>query len=245
MENKTLPKNKIFLFDVDGTLTAPRQQMTPEFKKLFKKLLKSHTVYLVSGSDIGKIREQVPNSILKKCAGIFASSANEFWIKDELQYENVYVPSQNVVASLERFLDNSNFKGRTSNHIEHRPGMINFSIVGRAADDSQREKYARWDKRHQERKKMAIALIAHYPEIDVKIGGEISIDIYPHGLDKAQAVEYIRDIHEGSNIIFFGDRTEPDGNDFSVVEALKKTDIVYAVENFQDTYSVLQNYLGE
>jgi len=36
MKSKILPKNKIFLFDVDGTLTAPRQKMTPEFKKLFK-----------------------------------------------------------------------------------------------------------------------------------------------------------------------------------------------------------------
>jgi len=245
MKSKILPKNKIFLFDVDGTLTAPRQKMTPEFKKLFKKIVKSHPVYLVSGSDIGKIREQVPKNILKKCAGIFASSANEFWIKDKLQYENVYIPSQNVVAELEEFLHKSRFKGRTSNHIEHRPGMINFSVVGRAANQKQRDDYARWDARHQERKKMAITLIAKYPEIDVKIGGEISIDIYPLGLDKSQAVDHIREVHSYSSIVFFGDRTDKDGNDFSVVETLKGTDIVHAVENFQDTYSVLQDYLGE
>lgn len=245
MESKILPRNKIFLFDVDGTLTAPRQQMTSKFKELFKKVVKSHLVYLVSGSDIGKIREQIPKSILKKCAGIFASSANEFWIKDELQYENVYIPSQSVVAELEGFLHKSHFRNRTSNHIEHRPGMINFSVVGRAANQKERDNYARWDARHQERKKMAITLIAKYPEIDVTIGGEISIDIYPLGLDKSQAVEYIREAHSYNSIVFFGDRIDEDGNDFSIVEVLKETDIIHAVENFQDTYNVLQNYLGE
>ena len=239
---KNLP---VFLFDVDGTLTDPRQPMTAKFKKLFKKLLKTHVVYLASGSDIEKIREQLPKRIINKCAGVFASSGNEFWIKEEVQYENVYIPSQGIVAKLEEFLEDSAYKGRTSNHIEHRPGMINFSIVGRAADESQREHYAKWDKRHQERKKMAISLIAYYPEIDVKIGGEISIDIYPKGLDKSQAVEWIRDNHEGSNIMFFGDRTDPEGNDFSVVEVMKENDIVHTVESCEDTYSILQNYLGD
>jgi phosphomannomutase len=235
---------RIFLFDVDGTLTPPRTPMTPEFASLFRGFVKTNYVYLVSGSDISKIREQIPEDILRECKGIFGSSANEFWIDDKKQYENVFVPSQEIVTELERLLLESNYKGRTNNHIEYRPGMINFSILGRSANKEQRHDYARWDKRMQERKRMAVNLMTKYPEIDVKVGGEISIDIYPWGLDKSQAVEFIRETHPTDTIAFFGDRTDEDGNDYSVVKVMDENDIVHAVENYEDTYTVLKEYIG-
>jgi phosphomannomutase len=218
---------RIFLFDVDGTLTPPRTPMTPEFASLFRGFVKTNYVYLVSGSDIAKIREQIPEDILRECKGIFGSSANEFWIDDKKQYENVFVPSQEIVTELERLLLESNYKGRTSNHIEYRPGMINFSILGRSANKEQRHDYASWDK-----------------GIDVKVGGEISIDIYPWGLDKSQAVEFIRETHPTDTIAFFGDRTDEDGNDYSVVKVMDENDIVHAVENYEDTYNILREYTG-
>lgn len=244
IETKPHARRRVFLFDVDGTLTPPRQPMTPEFINLFSSFVKKNKVYLVSGSDISKIREQMPENILNECRGIFGSSANEFWIGDERKYENMFVPSQEIVEELESLLATSKYKGRTSNHIEYRPGMINFSIVGRAANSAERKDYSRWDKKHHERKKMAVCLMAKYPVVDVKVGGEISIDIYPVGLDKSQAVEYIREAHPRDGIVFFGDRTDEDGNDYSVVQVMKENDIVHAVENSFDTYNVLSDYIG-
>ena len=241
---KHKPPGRIFLFDVDGTLTPPRQPMTPEFESLFRTFVKTNKVYLVYGSDISKIKEQIQEDILNGCQGVFGSSANAFWVGDEKKYENIFVPSQEIVESLEGLLEKSKYKGRTSNHIEYRPGMINFSTVGRSANSIQREDYATWDKRHQERKKMAVYLMSKHPEVDIKVGGEISIDIYPVGLDKSQAVEYIRDHHPHDPILFFGDRTDKDGNDYSVVQVMKENDIVHAVENSLDTYSILRDYIG-
>lgn len=236
---------KIFLFDVDGTLTAPRKKMSVRFTELFNSFINREEVYLVSGSDIGKIREQIPDEILDKCEGIFASSANEYWIHDEVQYENTYVPSKNIVEFLVGSLNSSRYGTKTGKHIETRPGMLNFSIVGRNATDEQREKYSMWDRESSERKKIAIRLMENHPELDAKIGGEISIDIYPRGLDKAQAVHYLREEHGSRPIIFFGDRTGEDGNDYSVVKEMTPTDIVHAVNNCEDTYNILKDYLGD
>lgn len=241
---KSLRMNRIFLFDVDGTLTPPREKMTPKFERLFRKLVKANKVYLVSGSDVPKIKEQIPEDILNECRGIFGSSANEFWIGDERKYENMFVPSQEIVEELENLLATSKYKGCTSNHIEYRPGMINFSIVGRSANKEQRKDYARWDKKNQERKRMAVSLMTKFPEIDVKVGGEISIDIYPIGLDKSQAIEYINANHDYVSIHFFGDRTDPEGNDYSAMRATGENDIVHAVDNYHDTYSILKEYIG-
>jgi hydroxymethylpyrimidine pyrophosphatase-like HAD family hydrolase len=96
----------------------------------------------------------------------------------------------------------------------------------------------------QERKRMAVNLMTKYSEIDVKVGGEISIDIYPWGLDKSQAVDFIRETHPNDSIAFFGDRTDEDGNDYSVVKVMDENDIVHAVENYEDTYNILREYIG-
>ena len=67
----------IFVFDVDGTLTPARQPMDKAFEEVFAKLVETEDVYLVSGSDIAKIRQQVPEHILAKCKGVFGSSGND------------------------------------------------------------------------------------------------------------------------------------------------------------------------
>ena len=53
-----------FLFDVDGTLTTPRESITPEFKKFFGRWVgvqqgNGHKVFFVTGSDRDKTVEQV------------------------------------------------------------------------------------------------------------------------------------------------------------------------------------------
>ena len=53
---------KCFLFDIDGTLTEPRQLMDSEFANWFKDWVSEHDVYLVSGSDLPKIQEQIPST---------------------------------------------------------------------------------------------------------------------------------------------------------------------------------------
>jgi len=129
----------VFLFDVDGTLTPPRSPMTEEMVKIMTQLVQANDVYLASGSDLEKIKEQIPATILEECKGVFSCAANQFHIKDELQYENQFIPDEKLVEQLKKLIETSSYAIRAGNHIEYRPGMINFSIVGRNATASERE----------------------------------------------------------------------------------------------------------
>ena len=84
---------------------------------------------------------------------------------------------------------------------------------------------------------IAVTIFAQPEEfgnIDVSIGGEISIDIYPKGKDKSQAVNTIRQLH-GLPIVFMGDKMGPNGNDYPAARALKGADTACQVENWQMT----------
>jgi phosphomannomutase len=240
-----MSKSRIFLFDVDGTLTPPRQKMTQKFEKLFGRFVDTQEVFLVSGSDIEKIRQQVPAHILSKCSGIFGSSGNEYVGKDGESYKNSFKPPTSLISDLENYLNSSLYKTRTGKHIEYRPGMINFSIVGRNATLEQRSEYNKWDSSNNERGAIAKDIQNKYPGIDVKVGGQISVDIYPRGLDKAQSVEYVRDMYGDCSIVFFGDRTDKDGNDYSVTQVVKEGDVIHPVESDEDTYLILESYMGQ
>ena len=42
----------IYIFDMDGTLTPSRREMTPDFEEFYSKWAKHHTFFLVSGSNL-------------------------------------------------------------------------------------------------------------------------------------------------------------------------------------------------
>ena len=72
--------NKVYIFDVDGTLTPARQPATREFLSFFETWAKENTFYLCSGSDLEKIKEQLPESILNLASGVFACMGNAFYV---------------------------------------------------------------------------------------------------------------------------------------------------------------------
>ena len=53
----------IALFDVDGTLTIPRGEVTPDMMQFMKDLSKKITVGIVGGSDLPKQEEQLGEGI--------------------------------------------------------------------------------------------------------------------------------------------------------------------------------------
>jgi len=71
--------NNVYIFDVDGTLTPSRKPMTKEFQEVFfDEWSKKNTFYLVSGSDLEKMSEQVPPHILERAAGLFCCGGNDY-----------------------------------------------------------------------------------------------------------------------------------------------------------------------
>ncbi|TYI14931.1 hypothetical protein ES332_A08G154700v1 [Gossypium tomentosum] len=64
----------IALFDVDGTLTAPRKVATPKMLEFMKELKKVVTVGVVGGSDLSKISEQLGKSVVNDYDYVFSEN---------------------------------------------------------------------------------------------------------------------------------------------------------------------------
>ena len=55
---------KALIFDMDGTLTEPRKLISDEMIEVLRKVPNSYKKYLVTGSDMAKVEEQIPVEFL-------------------------------------------------------------------------------------------------------------------------------------------------------------------------------------
>ena len=146
---------RVYIFDVDGTLTPSRQRMTEEFLEFFNGWSKRYTFYLVTGSDLGKTKEQVPDFILERANSVFTCCGNEMWVGDKQVLTKEFKPRQDLIDFLWEQVNNSWCPIRIGNHIEDRGSLLNFSVVGRDCSQEQRDEYYEWDKLNGERKEIA------------------------------------------------------------------------------------------
>ncbi|MDR0291617.1 MAG: HAD-IIB family hydrolase [Elusimicrobium sp.] len=220
---KKINKKHIYVFDMDGTLTPARLPMTQEFAEWFRVFAAENSVYIVSGSDAAKIKSQLPEDIFNGVDGIYASMGNEFYKQNEKIYRKDFEPDPRLLVMLEEYRKNSRYPGRFfSNYIERRCGMVNFSVIGRDCPYEEREKYKFWDDKYGERINMQKELIKYFPDLDISLGGNISLDIVPVGYGKEQVAEHLRTMHRRAKIIFTGDRTEKGGNDYTLARRLRR-----------------------
>ena len=230
---------KKFIFDVDGTLTPSRQEMDKEFEKFFLDFCKIYDVYLVTGSDKDKTVEQVGDVIYNSARRCYNCSGSDVYENGENIYTNPWTLPKDVRIWLQDKLEESGFPLRTGLHIEERPGMINFSIVGRNATMGERKLYTKYDKKHSERNLIAEMLEERFPKIQAKVGGETGIDIFPLGSDKSQI---LRDFDPSDELHFFGDAMHPAGNDYPLKKIILDNDlgICYNVRDYVHTWELLK-----
>lgn len=229
-----------FIFDVDGTLTPSRQTIDPEFKKFFKTFIQDNKVWLVTGSDYAKTVEQVGADICEGVVTCYNCSGSDVWFKGKRVNSKSFDAPKELYDLMNGWLQSSPFPARMGRHIEERPGMINFSIVGRGATLAERKMYVEYDTANRERESIAYEINSKFENITATVGGETGIDIAPTGADKSQI---LADFDTNDRIIFFGDRTEPGGNDYPLVKANTRG-INYQVKDWRDTWSKLNAYIN-
>jgi len=239
--------DRIFIFDIDGTLTPSRLRMTEEFAKFFDKWSEKNKYYLVTGSDLDKTKEQLPIAYVDRAEAIFTCCGNQMWRDDELIYNNKFTPPKDLIEYLERKVLKSEYPNRCGNHIEDRGSMVNFSVVGRDCTQEQREDYFEWDKAMGERNIICMEIKGTYPGVDAVVGGQISIDIYPKGMDKSQVLNVIEQerLVPPSEYIFIGDGIENGGNDYPLAELMDNTEICdwYHTKGWEHTKEILENLI--
>jgi phosphomannomutase len=239
----TINPGKVYIFDVDGTLTIPRQKMNDNMLYHFKDWCRDKNVFLATGSDVDKLKEQIPEDLISLTKGVFCCMGNHLLSNKLKNLYKVNFPfHESLKQDLTNFINNSKYKDKTGNHIEERIGMLNFSTVGRNADKFQRNEYNKWDEVQNERKEIAEYINKNYPGLSATVGGSISIDIIPIGRDKGQIIKFLLGLElDISEIHFVGDRTYKGGNDYGIRRELMKTNIpnrIYQVRYYTDTFDL-------
>jgi len=220
MAGKTLA-----LFDVDGTLTPPRQGVTPEVLSALEALrAKGVHVAIVGGSDLVKVTEQLGEGLLQYPFvdyvftenGLLAHKHGQEFHRENLKARFGEATYQAFVKSALRLIADQDIPVMTGTFIEYRNGMVNISPLGRNASQAERDAFEAYDREHKVRQKMIETLTATWGQkLDLRysIGGQISFDVFPMGWDKTYCLRFLEDY---DTIHFFGDKTFPGGNDYEI-----------------------------
>ncbi len=229
---------KKFIFDVDGTLTPSRKKIEHEFWSFFLIFCRNNDVYLVTGSDREKTVEQVGLDIFYTAKRVYNCSGSDVYEKDKNVYRDDWELPKEVEMFLQDELDFSQFRIRNGNHIERRPGGVNFSILGRDSDPMKgRKEYIEWDKIHTERRFIALRIMDMFPNLTVALGGQTGVDIGPKGADKSQI---LRDFSKDDKLYFFGDMIGAGGNDHTLAKGVvERGGKVYIINSYKDTWDIL------
>ncbi len=238
----------IYVFDVDGTLTPSRQPATEQMVEFLLEWGERHRFYLCSGSDLDKIKEQLPDKFLDMSRGIFGCMGNSFHRKGKEVYMRDFRSPPGLKDDLLRLMKSSKYPVRCGNHIEERMGMWNFSVVGRNATTEERSDYHRWDLEHGEREALAELINEKYNgRVVGTVGGEISIDLTNPEKDKAQVFKEIIKLELiDRKLAFIGDRTLPGGNDHALAKVVADYAYgsVHQTESWEQTIDILNDLEG-
>lgn len=261
-------RKKIFLFDIDGTLTEARKPITKDMIETLNKLSYKGKIGLVTGSGFDYVKEQILNHIdelkfdnLIKNLLILPCNGTKLFIFTEKNWHEDFsmnikkILSQNTYNTLIKLLLEfqlkfiSSFENQplTGNFISYRESLVNWSPIGRDAKDEERKWFIEFDKKYDFRNKTIVELKSEAIKnninfFDIKLGGDTSFDIFPIGWDKTFALNHFND---ESELFFFGDRCFEGGNDYELFQKINeiKSENAFHVKNYQHTIQLLKNYI--
>lgn len=240
------------LFDVDGTLTLARQQIQEEFENFLLTQVKPQcTIALVGGSDFNKIAEQMNgDDVVQKYDYVFPEnglvayqngkeiarqSIQEYMGEEKLQIFINYVL---------KYLSNIMLPVKRGTFVEFRSGMLNISPIGRSCSRAERNEFEKYDNINHVRATMIESLKRQFPDMGLKysIGGQISFDVFPIGWDKTYCLRHLTKVKQFDQIHFFGDKTDPGGNDYEIFNDSRVTG--HKVTSPADTKKQLEELLN-
>ena len=242
-------KQTLLLFDVDGTLTVPRQSQTLEMRETIRAARAAgFAVGVVGGSDFKKQEEQLGSDVLQQFDYVFSENGLlSFHNGKEFHRQNLvlFLGNERIKRFVKRVLHliaDLDIPVQRGTFVELRNGMMNISPIGRNCSQSERDEFEVFDKEHLVRKGLIETLQKEFADFNLKysIGGQISFDVFPVGWDKTYCLQFVND--EFGDIHFFGDKTYEGGNDFEIYT--HERTIGHEVKTFNDTIVILNELIG-
>lgn len=216
----------VYAFDLDGTIAASKSPIDAQMQKLLHELLTRKQVAVISGGKWEQFQDQLIGQLsgphlgrlhcFPTCGTTYYRYRNEAW---EQVYDNPLSPGEK--AEIIAAFDTATavvYYGEPKTYgdvIEDRNSQITFSALGQKAPLKFKEA---WDPDGEIRSQMVEVMRPLLPGFDVRFGGTTSIDVTRKGHDKTLAINAIKEHLKCSynNIVYFGDRIKPQGNDYAV-----------------------------
>jgi len=233
----------VVLFDMDGTLTPARKKVEANIVSKLKELSRYAEIGIVTGSDLPYLKEQCfdiwnrfdgcnPTKItLLPCNGTKRLTwvDGEFKLTDSVDMRD-HIGTVMYNKLIEKLVDVQSYFIRytmpvyplTGTFISYRGSLLNYCPIGRDANHSDRKKFTDLDETNLIRSRLLDRLATTFKEgndiLEMRLGGETSIDIFPTGWDKSFALRYF----EGYDVHFVGDRCQKGGNDFDIYNVMMR-----------------------
>lgn len=231
----------ITLFDMDGTLTEPRESIQEAMIVAIARLLEKSEVGIVTGSDSDYVFQQckilIENKYIDKTKlHLFPCNGTKVykWNTNASVYENVYAvdminklgqDAYNTILSscleYQSCISTIHSLPYTGTFFHYRGSMLNWCPIGRSAKSGERLRWVEEDEQHKIRDHFLRLLVRDINKADIPVtvtlGGSTSFDIYPSGWDKTYVTRHLQDYE----LTFVGDKCTGSGNDKTLYDLLQ------------------------
>jgi phosphomannomutase len=248
------PPVRLVAFDLDDTLAPSKSPVDPRMADLLVQLLGVVEVCVISGGQFGQFESQLvdnlpldhPEALAKM--HLMPTCGTQYYLHQQGEWVQQYAENltdaqkQAALAAVESEAKRLGFwESETWGPIlEDRGSQITFSALGQAAPVDAKKL---WDPTGEKKNTLRAAVQQHLPDLEVRSGGSTSIDITRRGIDKAYGMARLAELTgvPFEQMLFVGDRLDPDGNDFPVIALGIPT---RAVEGWEDTAAVVEEFLA-
>jgi len=250
---------KVLAFDIDQTLNIAKTPIPDEIAELLTSCLDHFEICPISGQKFDQFLIQIVNRLTNATPEqlshlhLFVAQGTQYYrynleqkdweqvynypLSDE-QVEQITKAIESAARELGYWEEDKLQEG--DEIIENRLSQVTFSALGQKAGTD--VKYA-WDPDHKKRDAIVKRAKELAPEFEYEVGGTTSINAFIPGMNKVFGMTHLLEELNVSkeDILYFGDMTQPGGNDYPVVQMGIDT---ITVRSHEDTAYALRGILG-
>jgi HAD superfamily hydrolase (TIGR01484 family) len=246
------PDARVLAFDLDGTLAESKSAVTPRMAGLLVRLMDEVQVCIISGGAFPQFQAQVldhldatPEQLAR--LNLMPTNGTRYYLYRDGAWREIYaedLPEDTKRKVIDVLKQGAKTLGLWEEHpwgdiIEDRGSQITFSALGQQAPVPAKSD---WDPDGSKKERLRSWAAERLPGLEVRSGGSTSVDVTAEGIDKAYGMrKLMSELNVGKDdILFVGDRLDPQGNDHPV-EAMGIRSV--AVKSWQDTADFVESWL--
>jgi phosphomannomutase len=248
------PAVRLVAFDLDDTLAPSKSPVDPRMAQLLVRLLAVVDVCVISGGQFAQFQSQLvdnlpldhPEALARM--HLMPTCGTQYYRYRAGEWQQQYAENltdEQKAAALAAVESEARRLGYWESDtwgpiLEDRGSQITFSARGQDAPVDAKKA---WDPTGEKKNTLRAAVQQHLPDLEVRSGGSTSVDITRRGIDKAYGMSKLAELTgvPFEQMVFVGDRLDPDGNDFPVVALGIPT---RAVEGWHDTAAIVEEFLA-